>query len=172
MGQTEMITTVDGGLRVLRPLADQLNAETDCLDKALRGVEERLVAMGIATEVWCDESVRETLWQDVLGYSHDPTGELEYRHLELGFCQLGNEWGLGIRVVRLVKTFNSYGGEYLQTFDSGSRIEPLLTARRELRLAAVSALPGLIYEITKAVEGALQTVRVAQALADSFGHGA
>ena len=172
MEMTKTLEIASAGLTTLGSLAERLNAETARLDNALRKIERRLVALGLDTEIWRAESLRESNWEDVLDGNGDSTREWRCQRHELGFCQLGDEWGLGVRVVRLVKSINSYGGEYCETLDTGSGIEPLLSAKRELRLAAVSVLPGLIVQITKVVEQALKTVGVAQALANGLGEGA
>jgi hypothetical protein len=147
--RTSASTQIDS----LTSIARQLNNGSDALSDALTKIQQRLNASGIGMEAWVTIPGTRVEDDDV------PMGVERSANDELGYGRNGDGWALLTR-----RTFYAHiAGD--TTVNYGEQ-KPLLRASRELRLAAVSAIPALIDTLHRDAETMLQQVREAQRLAE------
>jgi hypothetical protein len=146
-------TSASAQIDSLTSIARQLNSGSDALSDALTKIQQRLNASGIGMEAWV--TIPGTRVQD----DQAPLGVERWFDDELGYGRNGEAWALLTR-----RTSCVYMAGDASAVSYGDQ-KPLLRASRELRLAAVGAIPELIDTLHREAESMLQQVREAQRLA-------
>ncbi len=129
--------------------ASTLNNYSDSCNKKLKYAQERLSSLNIGLEYWLEEPI----------FRGDQTGNLDPHKTSiekikrLGFSRLSSHWVLAVKTVRCVSGFYQgdmscpYTNEYVDDAP-----EPLLDSSREIRLAALKALPEFLAKYNDLVQ--------------------
>jgi hypothetical protein len=154
-------------LKDLEPLSKRLNAASNELTRTIQVIQDRLNALGIGLEVWLDElSLSESEFGGVDDEDGEPTGATEYSAEELGYGRLGDGWALLVRTRRFIGYLEHGQFRAQESYVISSR--PLLKASREVRVAAVDQIPGLIDKLQKEAESVIARVEEAKKIAESL----
>jgi len=130
MSSTDSKTAkIQAHFKNLTSIAPVLNAASDELTKAIRGLDQALKKLNIGLSVWVTFAVR-----------HEDSGDDEYDLEQIGYTKLNGEWGLGLRRI--------WGNE---RFDTQYQDGPWLfsDAPRDMRLRSTDKIPDVIEELGK-----------------------
>lgn len=142
----------------LVPIASRLNTASDDLNEALKRIQDRLneLSLGIARFVPIP-STHETLSDGT--ERHD---EESYEY-QVGYDRLGDGWALVTRRAHFTDdATDTLSPEDCWQFDEQ---KALLRSSRELRIAAVAAIPELLKELKGQAQSVLEVVETARRLA-------
>jgi hypothetical protein len=140
----------------LTATASELNVESNSINSVIGFVEQRIRNANVGLEVWLDQYPYEALVSDTVN-EFDPKagGEISIeRIIQIGFAKLEEGWAIAVRE----KLSHTNGSETL------SGASPLLKSSRDIRLAALERLPGLIRRLQGVAENALAAIRQAKKL--------
>lgn len=126
-----------------------LNQRSDECNKALKDAQERLVSLNIGLEYWLKKPIHHGKQTGTVS-AHETHSEIVTR---LGFTRLGGNWCFATNTVRLEHGFHEgdMSMHYTCEFEDEDP-EYLLNASRELRLAAVKALPEFLREYNRMIQ--------------------
>lgn len=146
-------------LRTFSNAANRLNAESDSANAIISAIERQLVQANVGIEVWLRRALLSTDAEGSTG------GETVHTTNWLGFAKVDGEWCLATKPMRFVSGF--FQGDtscpYQNEYAAGDHIR-LLRSSRQLRVAALDALPDLIELLTEEAERYTQTINDAKQL--------
>jgi hypothetical protein len=123
----------------LAPLAKRLNAASDEFTKELKAIEADLAKLALGLEVTLAEPLHES---DIMNGENDDDPPV-WVDSHLGYVRHGDGWGLMVRVFRKHNDDEAFGGVVSVLV----RETPLVSASRELRIAAAEQINPLIDRI-------------------------
>jgi hypothetical protein len=147
----------------LSNLAGKLNRKSDSINSTISSVNKKLAAMNFGVEVWLDEPIVQSRITGVFqGQQVEP-----YRRVKmLGFCRFSEQaqstaglvgskdvkarWELAVKETLITEPISNFAGMF--AFGSAAKrkvsenptLKELVHAPREVRLAAMHALPKLL----------------------------
>jgi len=159
------LTTPDMGLiDDLTNLSAKLNQQSGEVNKILSDLEKKLVAMGFGFEV--------TLHR----YGRDELGSRQFRDLKagetfkevlvLGFGRIDNQWALLIRGDVSRRIFSEGDGYW--EYDHELRPMRLLQGSRDLRIAALDKIEGLLEAVQNKIESTMESTEKARKIVDKL----
>ena len=84
-------------LRNLESLSKKLNDATEQVNASLQQVQEKLNGMGLGLEVWLDDQIHSSAWDELRTKDDEPSDVRERTVTELGYGRLHQEWALILR---------------------------------------------------------------------------
>ncbi len=145
----------------LEDSAKKLNAESDSVVAILESVESRLVGMNIGLETWLEERAIESHTDtDYDDSRDDDVGRQIARRTEVGFAKVAGEWCLAIRGER--GDFDAHLGGFEWSHEKLPT--RLRDASRQLRIAALPAIPNLLKAVSEKAKLALANIAEAKKL--------
>jgi hypothetical protein len=142
-------------LSALETKAAQLNESVDELNAGFDSVQKRLIASGIGLECWVSMEHTRMWTEDTY-----LTGYRIWDEHQLGYGRHANSWALLTRPAHFEE---SHEGEKW-TYQAA---KPLVRSPRDVRVAAVRALPALLSALQTEAERVLAAVAEAKQLAQS-----
>ena len=145
--------------------AARLNEASQRINDALRAVEQRLTALNLGIEVWHPSPIlREEAVGNIAPY--ETTSQVVH---VLGFARVGSKWGLAVKQMRIVRGF--YQGDMNAQYENPflhEDAELVLQLSREIRIAALGAIPDLLQTVKEQVTTTRQYVERAANQAEAF----
>jgi hypothetical protein len=148
----------------LEKLSKKINEASDELTKALTSINEKLNSLNLGIEVFLDKYCLVTDYGDI-DYSKAEEGVRTDTYYYLGYGKSDDgKWGLMIKAEDwLVCMANDEDNRF---YDQS--ITPLLSYRRDLRIAAIDKMVPLIEALEKKSEAFTESVNAAKKLADEL----
>jgi hypothetical protein len=137
-------------LESLSKLASQLNQATDRYMNELREIEAELNSLNIGLDVELKEPIMEGKKIEELDQYQEPSGVVYNRSWRIAYGRYShNNWAL------LIREYTVYSDErgWCQEEET-----PLLSASRELRIAAADRIPNLLKQIEAEIQKKLTTL--------------
>ena len=137
---------IDDFFPALEDQAARLNEASANANKTLAAIEKRIVALNIGFEVWLDEPI-------AIGAPAGSAGPFDISTTPikaLGIARIGGKWVLAVKPMKFVDGFyeGDTGSPYRNQYTDGEEI-PVLSASRELRIAALQALPKFLHKLSQ-----------------------
>jgi hypothetical protein len=144
----------------LAGLSRRLNQSSDKINSIIADLNKKLVALNFGIEVWTYGPIAETD-PELL----DPSklaSNLRSKNVDyLGWCKLSDVWQLSVKSGTLVESVDEGGFSELTDVD----YMPLSKTSREMRAAAIKAIPELLDRIKIEAEALLDSIEKAEAAA-------
>lgn len=144
-------------IKDLKDLASNLNEKSNQLNKDLEAIQRQINELNIGLEVWLDDNA---LYQ--WDFQEEKCAGI--MRILLGYYPVGDDWVLAVKTERESK--GEDGGPIFEDIQSSRK--PLLKASRQVRLAAVDRIPGLIALLKEEAEKALDRISKAEKMARSI----
>jgi hypothetical protein len=161
-----VLNEVQPKLSTLKPLARELNEASDAFTQELKAIEDELGALGLGVEAESGPIATSVVMDDD---TPDPTSAVRLgRVTYLAYGRDSHGWALFVRRYRLVSPDSLNGGapivSAIQTalgvkVKALESTQRLLSASRDLRLAAANHIPALLDNLAEAARVSLQAVK-------------
>lgn len=152
--------SISSYLSALESQAGTLNTLSDQVNSKLTDIESRIVKLNIGMEFWYSYPIHR---DDSVGtFSLDSTSEQDVQ--VLGLAKVSGSWCLAVKPIKLVKGF--YEGDYRAPFENryaAGKVQPLLSASRDLRIAALAHMPEFLEKLSEHVREANEVIQKANA---------
>lgn len=144
----------------LTSLSRELNQKSDKANSVIETLNKRLNALNFGIEVWVQRSLTEDDYSKV--YSGQ-SGLLPRQKsvTYLGYCNVEDGWQLAIKEGTLVEEYDK-DREDTVTELTDVTYKPLLKSAREVRIAALRNIPGLLDTLKYSAQATLKAIEDAE----------
>lgn len=147
----------------LEKLSARLNQKSDSINETIQKIQDKVNSFNIGLETWLKYGFRSEELPGLGDAQFSTTHEIG-----LGYAKISDRWCFAVRKKEIFWV-RTESGDWDRTGENLIE-EPkaLLTASREIRIAALGALQILIDDIQKKVEDALSEIENAKKLSDEL----
>ena len=141
----------------LSKTAPQVNEASDSINTILAAFVERLDDLNLGIEVWLNDPLEQSASEG------EPDNYTRIMVL-LGYSKARDRggWGLSIKEVEIKGYLNSYSGDVCEEIFNSKQSRCLMKASRNLRLASLDKLPGLLKSIDEKAKETVESIEKAK----------
>ena len=150
----------------LSPVAKTLNSKSNKINTVIEKINGKLLSLNLGIEVWIE--LTDTGLSFDPGDNNNPASKYRLRDL-LGYVQCGKDWTwqLAVRQEKTLYVYDQDEKQEEEMCEPGATM-PLLTASREIRIAAMQNIEGLLTKLKQRGDHIIKTIDEAEAVAESL----